>query len=325
MKRPLALALTIAIFAAIAVCFLRPASSDFGYLREIYVSPPTAEFEIAGATGDTALLRPVAMSRAGGVGDLTMIYFEAADGFEAALTSRRYKDGEHCPNTPEPEYRLGFAEKLVDGEWEFYCEIYDNSSLPLIPGYTPFFSYAGEFWHLFTLPWYDPGEYRVTYYFRQCITRERSHYTTGDELYSVTHSFTAPEPSGSRFDVIGISFYTGDIWVTLRANDGEAPYIDGSRCEIERNEKGVWTSDGISAEIANYDPSKQFYRSHYDYDWMMPDDFERYGVYVVKFDGVTREYDYRLTLHFNENEDGSGEQYDLTLNLRFGEVPDANR
>ncbi len=180
---------------------------------------------------------------------------------------------------------------------------------------------SGEIKRPISFPIYQPGKYRITIYFRDLIKNGRNQYSTGNELYSVSFQLTIPDALGSKFDVLtvapacyGLDNYLHTVGVTLRSNSDELPYINQNRMELYKLE------DGVSREMHDfYEPHPIAFRR----DFPFVDDstgetitsVADYRVYLVNIPHG----DYKLTLHFTENEDGSGEQYTLTLNLRFDE------
>ncbi len=161
----------------------------------------------------------------------------------------------------------------------------------------------------------DPGKYRITYYFldffidEEDIANDIDGDRLGDEAYHVSHTYTVVEDSGSPYDILGVGcldnpFGPAYFKVIYRCNNGKPIYfdeffmgklemLDGDEwVEISGEDGGVTSSD--FPEYRNYDGKLGIRCSFPDYN---------------------REY--RLTLRFTENEDGSGEEYLLTLLLAF--------
>lgn len=230
----------------------------------------------------------------------------------------------------------GYAEKLVGGEWTPVGDIDVTWPQTVV-------SLEGELIGCYVdpdnpnpdiyqglrvnLPEYELGaEYRITYLFRRVPDRKLS-----DELYSVTHTVTIPPRSTKRFDLAGTELLIPDEdseWVCLRSliirvNSGSVPYLASGGIRLERWTGLRWAvvrrEDGSApvymADLGEVQPLKE-YRG---YDGRYYD-----GYYEVplswSFDLGHSSGEYRLTIPFCENEDGTGETYTLCLHLNLAEM-----
>lgn len=329
MKRPLAFALTIVVFAVIAVCFLRPAdeNTDFGNV------PKVAGYgcleKIRDCTGDTDLLTIDAIDWSRST-DGTIAVRTTPSGV-LSLTSQPLDDEGYVTGDGDERGLRGYAEKKIDGEWEYVGEVgigyvaYVGSGFEGFPdpdallrhvcerGY-----YGNTRWSYqelrALLPEYEPGvTYRISYFFRSQEDKGWS-----DEVYTVSHTVTIPERSDKRFDFISLGWESsaGKAYAPeIRVNYGEAPYLLLDACKLENKENGRWVKslddDGEPALWIYKDEPTQVLKpcertpNHYYL-------FQSYWSTVMINPEIP---DYRLTLVFCDNADGSGERYTLTLYL----------
>lgn len=291
MKRPLALVLTVVIFAAIAVCFLRPELSnpDFGYADRFDGGRIPIKLE----------------------GDVE--YFEEAS-LGAILP--KYSGMSLILRPKEPYYLylgtpvvneygvwygedIGRIERRVGGKWEYVCETGPDGGGSTKDLTMPFSAmgkslswddsgrYLGGF-RIYAPIFGTPGEYRFTINFRVILDT----FEVEEEQHSVSFRYTVPKVTSKPFDVISaqgviLSDRSGgkikSVQVNLRPNHGTpSPFIlreDGAF----RHYPTDWQECGVTL-----------------YGMMLPDDFE---------DGSV------VTLNFAEHSDGSGERYTLKLRL----------
>lgn len=327
MKRPVALVLTIAIFAAIAVCFLRPIDENpnFGNVPEM--AGYGCWEKIKDCTGDTDLLTIDAID-----------WSRSTDGSIAvrttpacllSLTSQPLDSKGFATGDGDERGMRGYAEKKVGGSWEYVDEIdiwfvaYVSYSV-MDWGPTPdaFFVYVRNnvyetdrqsFREIrVILPEYEPGAtYRIHYFFRSQIDKEWS-----DEVYTVSHTVTLPEQTDKRLDFISLGWESSagkSIAPEIRVNYGEAPYLLLNACNLEHKEDNRWVkslfddepafwvlSDEPTMELSTCQRTQNHYYA-----------FQSFWYTVI--DPEIRNY--RLTLVFCDNADGSGERYTLTLYL----------
>lgn len=340
MKRLVALVLTIVIIAAVAVCFLRPGdpNPDFGGVPD--VCTVTGAVEITDCTGDTDVLtaEEVQWARSGP----RWLFVRMSASRNVFLTPYHMVDGEIVDDGGSRE---GVIEKLVNGEWREIADMTphwaDLSETPLgvVGNYTFTLALLSDDnpnrkimnTLMIPMPEYEAGAtYRFTYFFREML--QEYPRETGAELYSITHTVTIPAATDKRFDLVNWGLEpiewqddddgtaSGIISPTIRVNSGEAPYLDYNSTEFEVKDGGKWVravSESVYGAL-NLD--------------LYPDDSDFASLNVTKFDGYYEvsppqirlgvddlSADYRLTLHFTEHPDGSGEQYTLTLRLRFDE------
>lgn len=329
MKRSLAIVLTVIILAVIAVCFLRPAdeNTDFGNV------PKVAGYgcleKIRDCTGDTDLLTIDAID-----------WSRSTDGAIAvrttpsgvlSLTSQPLDSRGYATGDGDERGLRGYAEKKVDGKWEYVGEtdiwfvahvsysIWDWEPTPdaffvyIHNGIREMMEWVYREIRVF-LPEYEPGAtYRITYFFRTEIANGWS-----DELHSVSYTVTLPPQNDKRFDFVSLGWGSSDgrrIAPEIRVNYGEAPYLLLDACKIEQKENGRWVEslddEGESAFWTFGDEPTQALKpccnlpNHY----YLPQSYWYIALSRIPCP------DYRLTLVFCDNADGSGERYTLTLYL----------
>ena len=277
-------------------------------------------------TGDIDRLCPLSVSRTQRSSDSfsPYVFFDVASDTTIALTSRCYQSGCVLANTKIADHEFGYIEKKTDaGSWDYYGEVTYATADGLIPETVPFIVLEkGTASVAVGLPWYDSGEYRITYFFREYTDDGDGGYRTGQELYSVSHEYYVPEISEKECDLLAVSISDSSnskgVRLAIRSNNGAAPYMSCRDVLIERLSGESWLSDSVSADV----PSTQTDYKKYDYMFrlMQVKNQERYMISPkIHCIGVESGHLYRLTVRFTENEDGSGEQYTLTLNLRFDE------
>lgn len=316
MRRSVALVLTIAILATISVCFLRPAPPVFGHTDKYFYSGARDVV----AAGDTNLVRVDGYSWNSDFPCTVLNLRSVAPESTFSLGKQHYIDSCMPDNSAK---MFGKIDKMTkSGSWKEFSQV--ASDFTLEGNYDPprLISEDGYEFHL-EFPICTPGRYRVTLFFREVSGTDvngRILYTTQDELYSVQLTIDVPEATKSMFDLYAVDVGTGKslyseridgfVRFALRANVGESiPYLD-----IERIECAQIGENGGDVYTYSHTPyPTRFYRKFYDLD-------KTVGTYAaIGIRDVSADCEYEMTLHFTENEDGSGEQYTLTLNLRFDE------
>lgn len=329
----------------VAVSALRPAdpNPDFGNVPEVCRTRNWVE--ITDCEGDTHLLRAASYF----VDEYSGVYVRFEGDSDFLLTTNHYVDGKLIDRSGA-DTNFGRVEKWVDDAWVFWGDIEPYlvmsggtgglATLEPMPNIQLFWNDPDSLndGRQVLLPEFEYGaKYRITHYFKPCeyiigavSLREIASQGTPAELYSITHTVEIPAISNKRFDLVslGLGFSPsedgisgmGQIMPTLRVNHGEPPYWDAGASRLEVRTGGKWIpavgEDGANAvkmpnvmgkagdiyELREYMGEPQVYQT-----WQL------------FFDVADRNADYRLTLHFTEKPDGSGEQYTLTLNLRFDE------
>lgn len=314
MKRSVALVLTGVIFAAIAVCFLRPDKNpDFGYANGTFggeIAPVQVE-------GESKYFAEVTVGGINTYEQSIGVKLQPAEPYYLLLGTHNeiYDNGKRGMGTG---YNSGHIDKLVDGKWEFVSRTYRSGYETLEGGDDKYFSLSwdgdskyGEHGNAFAFyaPIFDsPGEYRFTINFRevqkQMVGKASYKWMTDDtQSHSISFFYTVPETTDKPFDVLEASAFILNnelnhnrhiAYVVLRLNNGTpAPYV---------------LRDG------------KYYPPAWDGSIRYGDEPDWDGRTVVRY-GIVSSEDYAdkctKTFHFAENSDGSGKQYDLTLNLRF--------
>ncbi len=332
MKRPLAIALTIVIFAAVAVCFLRPAPIEEG----VYTCFKPARVKL---TGENAkgfeLTYSGASSAADGLLPATLFTVASRDGGYYTLSYIKWLPRAHDYNGV-----FGKVEKMGADGWQPYF------NLELQLGWYAMFSPNDVERCLVTpddalsfactLPLWEAGRYRATIVLREYDIEQKC---SGDGVYELNFEYNIPERSGGAMDVAYAVLETdericdgetvGLLKLCLLAN-GNARYVQPDSIRFERD--GI--TDGLSVSTVNgtADILMESYVSQYNSISAHPSAFYADGVEVdeesrlsvvtlpaMVLRGWERGEEYRLSMTFTENPDGSGEQYTLTLRLRFDE------
>lgn len=350
---------TVALFAAIAafvavIAYIRldkpdaSANEHFGLVDACYSPDDTLPItDLAGDTDvvsiDAVVLRADATMSAvfdGSVQDTPAlnVSFSAAEGRMLSFGAKHVHHGTRI-GSYVPEYRYGFVEKLIGGEWQTVGGVsldhYDNTEPKLLGA-------ERSSTLQFAFPIHDAGKYRITYYFRDfSLDRDALnvlYYSTGEELYSVSHTVTVPEPSDKPFDLIaagidasGRPHETNVMTARLlfRSNSGAIPYLDTARVHLETTNGDRWVDAPTPKEVnraafagggvgwvssnntsANEDLTYEFRHPFFDR-------YEKncFAVTAHVFGDPSAQY--RLILEFNEGEHRSGETYVLTLYLNF--------
>lgn len=229
MKRPLALVLTIAIFAAIAVCFLRPAPPDFGYGDEVYIAcqffKPNAYNKVR-ITGDSECFSDIIFG--------THLTFPLMDrtvwlDFDEGSLLAGWEDMDIEQDIP-PEFAV--LETRSGGGWNRIDDAVHGGIMTTVSSGTVT---SRSFSFILNYPSeYQPGDYRFTVFFREAKSGEQ---------HSVSINFSVPRKTSARWDVADV-FWTpaNEIHLTLRANrgDGVFPYIDCESVTLEKLESGEY-------------------------------------------------------------------------------------
>ena len=329
-KKFLAWTAAILIVAAVSVCFLVPSdpNPDFGMVRDVYTFP-LPEMPITDCEGDTDILNVTAMTYGNYPSMEMREIFEPQR--DIALTDGMYLDGK-CVTKGTLE-GIGILERYEDGEWVFRDDIldYNDKFLFLIFGAPPYPTLSkdrGRDWFEINFPTEEPGTYRLTYFFRESISSENGHYTTGEELYSISHTFVVPEPTQKPFDIVGTSgffwgyeeenYYRCTFSLAIRPNNGGTLFHDRARNRLEVLENGRWTEAPIP-EGFDFAVEGREETDKWRYDDLTDFTHERNVLQTesLHLNITDRDAEYRLKLEFVENGDGSGERYALTLHLKF--------
>lgn len=212
----------------------------------------------------------------------------------------------------------GFIEKRVGGEWVWVGELYANfpANVGIMYGEASPYCYLDSKSKYtisrelrIRLPEYEPGTtYRLTYFF-QAFNEEH-------KRCSVTHTVSIPKQTNKRFDFVSLGWNAlgGEtVKPEIRINDGNVPFLLLKESMLECKQGNRW----IEA-LYDKEPAFRIYKDKVVQELMPCANLaNHYCVYpqhwdIYVEDGVA---DYRLTLVFCDNADGSGERYTLTLYL----------
>ncbi len=315
----LALCLALAMLAACSGQGTESTQGDFGNTEKTLSTAEetisTAErVPISDCSGDTDFV------------EATSYYFTTWNGapqlgvcfsgeHDAAVTEKVFEDGMQTS-------RVRFdkpvtMERLEDGEWVNLQSIrpYKLATVGGMPDYVVLQSGGSRI--LLPFPIHESGTYKLTYKMHEST----GDYSTGDTLYSISHTVTVPEATGSKFDVVSVDYIEpGGVYVAIRPNmDGATLYLDLAHGTIEKKSDSGEYTDITDTDVGSsmillpeddprrfYDTSSEPRQSGYDNLFMFRQrlTFEEGG-------------EYRLTLFLTQNPDGSGEQYTLRLSLKF--------
>ncbi len=333
MKRPVAVILAIAIVGAVAFCFLRPLPGDVPFIVEgrsdtVYTFTEPQPFELSGKDAERIeAVYTETFSR--GAYTSMGITFRSTDDRCYTFGSTLYTHGE---GTGDPEHNSYFTEKYENGKW-CACE---NGSMPMWGGYligranyvTWAFSSTEEM-----LPYNiplnidEPGRYRITFCFRDYIPSSsedmRSAGSSGEGLYEASFEYDVPgrslfsaKPRVGSFTMQDTSAHYDTcaeldmVLTNWRIGFG---YLqeDGSGI-MRRTDSGEYVPDDTVVIAYGFSENNFLLSSEEKRD---------YYVRPLAVSLLYWEYgaEYRLTLVFTENEDGTGEKCSVTLNLRFDE------
>ncbi len=310
MKRSVAIVLTIAIFAAVAVFFLRPGdpNPDFGYADRVY----------------TAFAQPLELVEGDDVFELS--YCGTSVGYINAGFSVRPNDGSRAYTLSggmwmnsrylsSSEDRDGYVTQQIDGEWVTIYDIGWVGSYPKAESHLIDGAVSKVGFHVPLPALADSSQ--VTLFYRDCDVDAEGGVTTCSELHSLTFQWEPLPRSNKPFDVVELSFFPNGnpdvLW--LRANGNAAlPYLDQASMCYEKLTDGKWVQCPSEYEYSS-EATRYSMGARLEYAHERLTDTAGYRVWA----GSLEPGDYRLTATFTENEDGSGEQYTLTLRLRFDE------
>lgn len=345
MKRYAPLAFAAVVLAAtvgyvLFVLFNHAAASTnehFGLVAEAY--KPNASLPIDNLEGDLDVvtitsIRPATMHPTHNSATYRsempalLITFATPSGDDLHMTSLQYTLDGVVGNASI--YNCGTVEKLVDGEWTLVGRINPNTYITHSKDDYPFIR-DGHYYEI-AFPLHDPGTYRLTYNFRK-IARHWL-FVTSDELYTLSHTVTVPEPSDRKFDVVSVNFsHSGNsagVDLLLRTNDGENPYLYARRTNLEVLKDGRWVSapanEPFTSAVEAYGQGLVYYsqsrREKLVLDFHHPFEGQREANYFrvdANFDVADPSAQYRLTFDFRDTPHGSGEAYPLTLYLDFSQ------
>ncbi len=333
MKRKiLAVLLVIAVFGTLAAAetavLRNRVNADFGNIQDVYyysgrfyLYNPANEIKIENLEGDTGMLniRHVYIGFTDILNlrstDVDILYDAPTD---IAFTAGYYNDGEISsePTVLNSVYKLD-----SDGEWDWYSNsMYAMAVLAMHdagPKYPILWSGESEYTSL-TLPVCEPGRYKCCLYFREAVSNENHHYKTGTDLYSISFEYEIPEASVNRFDLASLGVLEGDesyglcVEPTIRANRGKPPYLDRAEGKLEMRTEDGWEDISDLLRLCPEDDKRRFAGN--DVDGFLSQD----RMYTEPLDP---DGEYRITLCYRENEDGTGGLYELTLRLKPVERP----
>ncbi len=343
MKRPVAVILAIAILGAVAFCFLRPLPGDVLLIVEdkkdkVYTFTESQPFELSGKDAERI---DVIYSRITSLGENVAIAMElrSADSRCYTFGSSVYINGEknYDMELNDLERRYLYTEKYENGSWKAcenggYGMTYPN---PYVRYVQWAFSSDDKILFHFPLNTDEPGRYRITFYFRDYIPVSsedmRVGGSSGDGLYEASFEYDVPGRS-----LFSSEPRVGAFWMQDWTNDdSHYPDFEGNIAQTTllitnwRMGHGYLQSEGSglmrrtdSGEYVSDDTAVVGYALLENNYVNFPDRVYEHHVRPVTLNLMHWEYgaEYRLTLVFTENEDGTGEQRVLQLRLKFAEA-----
>lgn len=318
MNRKLALVLTVVIFAAIAFCFLRPMDSydfvtygEFGNIKSVYVEGDT-DIPIK-VSGETDLLTVTALEYDGQGG--ARIYFRPAEGYRFSMGSVASTLRVHPWKEGTP-FDLATVERYENGEWTHYGDIdHFAFAMPAIDYTTGPFVVSKETSLPISMPFLEPGKYRVTFNFRELSDEPKGLHPPEEPLHHITMEYELCEASSSRYDLaylvvldpewVGLDFTRIDF--SIRASEGEAPFRRFDKVDVEVLRNGEWTEQNIASKnaIPNYYERWDNYR--------LGSRFAEYNVDMTR--RLDPDSDYRITIYFAEH-NGGKDYMPLQIHIR---------
>ena len=296
---------------------------DFGLVKERYTMAEDSreaqwmtQIPVRDCTGDTDILKVDYISQYGPQGEIKVWFTATRD---VALTAKQYENGALV------DANVGcysVIEHWENGEWVEYKGL-DCTFVIAGVGGINYRKYAvitpeQERGIPFCLELGKPGKYRLTYYFRDSIDPHDNTYTTGEELYSISHTFTLPEASNKPFDLITLYLsdsYDGTFWVNgyIRANGDKPIYWDRCAGSIEKLVDGEWVESISEYSVYNHSPDSvskniHYIGLHFDRDYI----FFQKNVAVSDPNG-----EYRVKVEFVSDRNEPQEHYTLTLPIDF--------
>lgn len=249
-----------------------------------------------------------------------MLNIRSSSATTYALTNKAFADGQIVE--PRESANTVVIDRLEDDKWVRWRGLDFEEDGLVGRTYAPIISEDGSDCVKMFFPAHQPGRYRITLSFRDARTNDQRHLTTGGETHSVSFCYDVSEwQNFGRFKATAsirqISKNRATVAVVIDSGDRVAPFRDTSKAELTLV-GSTESCDAYAVVSENSVYVRNPYLEHYGYG----EDQRSKSVagYLVSLDSLDMSKSYDLTLHFAENEDGSGEQYTLTLNLRFDEV-----
>ncbi len=328
-RKVLAALLVIAVFGTLAAAetavLRNRVNADFGNVRDVYYyqkwrvyHAPEDEIKIENMAGDTNLLNITNIygfsTGSGGrrCSDVDVYYDASVD---IAFTTGYYKDGRILD---EPVYQNAVYKLDTDGDWDWYSVPMYGFTTPAIADGSPVYPVLkkGESrYTILALPVCEPGRYKCCLYFRHAVSSENFHYETGLNIFGISFEYEIPEPSANGFDLATLTVLNADGLIVspiIRANRGKPPYLDRADGKLERRTEDGWED---ASNLMKYWPEELETR----YSSYAVDDHS--SVSTMHTEPLEPEGEYRMTLYYYENEDGTGKRYELILHLMPAEEP----
>lgn len=311
-----------AIVALVSFAFLRPASGDFGFADKLY-TPSHYGYTPVRLSGDTHLIEaieligldfndifPVMRIRIKPADDAPLLYIPLRSSH--VLIERRTPQGFEYVTEVGTGYGITDLRyyHTIDEDDEFY-----------------------EYWIDFPIM-SEPGEYVITFRFQAAAPENEYGYSIREDG-EVSFPFSLPSTDRVADAALVSVRHLGRpmVMVGLRCNE-DTLYLDRETIRLEQRTaagyEAITLPDGSAPLVVGGGYGDERYVV-YDYAWRsrdpdtgerIPEPFCVYPSIVFEFDGVAEfdpEAEYRLTLDFVEDPDGSGERYALPLRVSFSQ------
>lgn len=319
MNRKLALVLTVVIFAAIAFCFLRPTEfvtcgefvtyGEFGNIKPVYFE---GDLDIPFTlSGETDLLT-VTKLEYDGQGAAT-IYLNPAKGRNFSMGAADVNMRVH-PWYDGTPFDLATVERYENDEWVHYSDIDDFSfAMPAIDFTRGPFVLRSDLDLPISVPFIEPGKYRVTFNFREAFGDIGGGFSCEDTVHHITMEYEIRDASSSRYDIVCLVVLEPEwrgftrLRFMLRANEGETPFRRYDKVDIEKSVGGKWEMQDLLANnaILNYYQRWDLHLSNYHFS-------DYYADLTRALDPGS---DYRITMYFTEK-DGGKDYMPLQIHIR---------
>lgn len=307
-KKTLAWLAAVAIVALVSAAFLRPAPSDFGFADELY-TPSFYNIGSLELSGDTHFIEKI-----------EFIGIEFSGMFPVLRIRIFPADGAPAMKFPYAEQHITVERRTSQG-LEYVGEVGSGYMIVGYPDYIVIEENEEFYDYLIDFPYMgEPGEYTLTLRFiadGDCSVQFSFELRSTNRIADVALA----EPDwfeGEPILRLGLRCYegtlyldretmkleqrVGDGYLSLTRADGSAPLsVSGNHHERYIVIEDAWERDSETRE-------------------RIPEPFCVYPAIYLELDGVAEfdaEVEYRLTLEFVENADGSGERYILRLRVSF--------
>lgn len=315
MKRPIAIALTIALSIAIVFAISRSTTD----VDRLYVCAAET-CESVETEGDSALVQVYNCGLDYGLYTGITVNIKSSTSDVYALTNKIFRNGRIVESHESSNSVV--IDRLENDKWvRWRGDDFDGDWLAG-RSYAPIISAQSSGYLKLFFPAHLPGRYRITLSFLDALIDDHGYIeSTYGEIHSVSFYYDADEWHDfghfkAAATVKQASNNQANVEVVIDSGDKAAPFCEMSSTELTW-EGSTTNCDACVATSGEPWYLRNLYLEHYGYG--EDERAESLSSYTVTLIDVDTSKNYDLTLHFAENEDGSGEQYTLTLRLKFDE------